>query len=118
MLKTIGGVNGSSDGKKILEPVVHSLISPKYLSAISWTGRGKKNERKIALSGYVNTLNLITLTLNKADDRFDHLKTITNLKYKILKYAHAKFGEHPKSTYTSVSYDRSGSASPSSSVSR
>lgn len=115
VLKAIGGANGRGDGNKILEPVVHSLISPTFLSSISWTGRGKKNEKKIALSLYENAVNLISFTLNKADSHFNHLKTVNNLKYKIIKYAQSKFGERPTS---SASNDDAGSSSPISSASR
>lgn len=66
-VRAIGGNNGNSDGFEVLEKIVHSLISPQYLSSISWTGRGKANEKKVALSGYTNIMNLITLTVHKAD---------------------------------------------------
>lgn len=99
VLKFIGGVNGNNDGEKVLEPVVHSLISPKFLSSISWTGRGRGKERKISLNFYENLVNLITLIVNKADTKFSQLKTLNTLKYKIIKYAQTKFGDRdPSST--------------------
>lgn len=89
VLKFIGGVNGNNDGEKVLEPVVHSLISPKFLSSISWTGRGRGKERKISLNFYENL----------ADTKFSQLKTLNTLKYKIIKYAQTKFGDRdPSST--------------------
>lgn len=68
-------------------------MTPAFLSSISWTGRGKGKEKKIPLNGYVNILNLITLTLNKADASYNQLKTENDLKYKIIKYAAAKYGD-------------------------
>lgn len=72
---------------------MHTIITPAFLSSISWTGRGKGKEKKIPLNGYVNILNLITLTLNKADASYNQMKTEYDLKYKIIKYASAKYGD-------------------------
>lgn len=93
ILQTIGGSAGKSNGTKVLEPLVHALIAPNFLSNISWTGRGKGKEKKIALNAYVKLLNLITVTLNKADKSYNQLKTENDLKYKIIKYATAKYGD-------------------------
>lgn len=94
MLKVIGGVNGKCDGRKILEPVVYSLIAPSFMCKISWTGRAGKGEpRKIPLSKYINVVNLIAFTLNKADRRYTQLKTENKLKYTIIKNVNAKFGD-------------------------
>lgn len=92
-LQSIGGSTGKSNGAKLLEPLVHSLITPTFLSSISWTGRGKGKEKKIALNAYVKLLNLITVTLNKADKSYNQLKTENELKYKIIKYARTEYGD-------------------------
>lgn len=92
-VKGIGGESGSSDGLKVLEKIVHSLISPHYLPSVSWTGRGKGNEKKVALSKFINVLYLITQSVNKADSSYNYDKSIQKLKYTILKHAPAKFGK-------------------------
>lgn len=71
---------------------MHAIIEPTFLPSISWSGRGRGKELKIALSKYTKIVNLIAEILNKADENFDQLKTIQCLKYKIIKYAPAKFG--------------------------
>lgn len=96
VLSEIGGTRGNSDGSKVLEPVVHALIAPVFLPSISWSGRGRGKEIKISLSKYTRIINLIVETLNKSDRKFDHLKTTKDLKYRILKYAPAKFGQKEK----------------------
>lgn len=93
VIEAIGGTNGSADGLKVLEKIVHSLISSQFLPSISWTGRGKGNERKIALSKYINLMNAITVTACKADVNFTSDKSTHKLKYTILKHAPSKFGK-------------------------
>lgn len=79
-----------------MEPVVHALIAPDFLPSISWSGRGRGKEEKIALSKYTKLINLIVETVIRADATFDNLQTIKSLKYKILKYAPAKYGSKEK----------------------
>lgn len=93
ILKCIGGTAGKSNGAKVLEPLVHALITPTFLCSISWTGRGKGKEKKIPLNGYVNVLNLITLIMNKADKSYNQLMVEKDLKYKIIKHATTKYGD-------------------------
>lgn len=71
---------------------MHALIEPAFLPSISWSGRGRGKEMKIPLSKFSNTVNLIALALEKADKKFDQLETIKCLKYKVIKYAPAKYG--------------------------
>lgn len=92
ILSEIGGTRQNSDGSKVLEPVVHALIAPDFLPSISWSGRGRGKESKIALSKYTRITNLIGEVVNLADGNFDQIKTLKDLKYKILKYAPAKYG--------------------------
>lgn len=95
ILTCIGGSRGKSNGSRIIEPVVHSVIEPAFLPSISWSGRGREKDEKIALSKYSNIINLISLVTNKADKNFTQLDTTKALKYKIIKYAPAKFGKKP-----------------------
>lgn len=80
----------------MIEAVVHTLIDPGFLPAISWSGRGRGKEEKIALSKYSNVTKLIVEVMNKADRNFDQLKTLNALKYKVIKYAPAKYGSKQK----------------------
>lgn len=89
----IGGVNGSEDGCRVLEKLVHSLIDPLFLPNVSWTGRGKGKERKVSLCGYSHLINFIVVTVNKADTNFTEDKVNQKLKYTILKHAPSKFGK-------------------------
>lgn len=97
VLKDVGGDKGASIGDKVIEPVVYALIEPAFLANISWTGRGKGNERKIALKKFVNITNLITFTINKADNRCVQDDILKLLKYKVLKYASVKGKDEPTS---------------------
>lgn len=96
LLTAIGGTRGKSNGAKVIEAVVHTLIDPAFLPAISWSGRGRAKEEKIPLSKYSNVTNLIAEVMNKADRSFDQLKTLNSLKYKVIKYAPAKYGSKQK----------------------
>lgn len=93
-MTVIGGTGGNSDGTKVLEPVVHALIEPSFLPSISWTGRGRGKEMKIALSKYTKITSMIIDVLNKADRKFDQTTTIKSLKYKIIKHAPTKYGSN------------------------
>lgn len=98
----IGGTHSNSDGSKVLEPIVHALIAPEFLPSISWSGRGRGKEVKIALTKYIRITNLIAEVVNLADGNFGQLRTLKDLKYKILKYAPAKFGSKDKSNQNDV----------------
>lgn len=102
ILTEIGGTGQNSDGSKVLEPIVHALIAPEFLPNISWSGRGRGKELKIALSKYTRIINLIAEIVNMADGNFDHLRTLKDLKYKILKYAPAKYGSKDRTNQSDV----------------
>lgn len=87
-----GGRHGKADGKKVLKPVVHALISTVFLPYISWTGRGCGKEKKISLKNYVAIISLISEVLYLADRKFDESTTLKNLKYNIIKHAPANYG--------------------------
>lgn len=94
ILTKIGGEKGNAQGAKIVEPLVHALITPKMLATISWSGRsGKGKEKKIPFSKYNNTINLITSICNKADSKYTSDECVKDIKYKILKYAQGKYGD-------------------------
>lgn len=93
---------------KILDPLVHAVITPTFLTFISWTGRGKGKERKIPLNKYIHVVNLIALTMNKADAKYNQLKTETDLKYKIIKHAVTRY------TNSTSKIDDQNCASPAS----
>lgn len=92
LLTDIGGTRGKSNGKKVIDAVVHSLIDPTFLPSISWSGRGRAKEEKIALSKYTRLTKFIHEVMSKADRNFDYQKTLNVLKYRVLKYAPAKYG--------------------------
>lgn len=75
-----------------VEKVVHHLICPEYLPSMSWTGRGKGKEKKVALSSFIHIVNFICVTVNKIDKKLTDEKVKYILKYKILKHAPTKFG--------------------------
>lgn len=90
VLKNIGGDTGASDGNTIIESVVYALIDPVFLGNISWSGRGGKNETKIALKKKPNINNLIIYTIGKADGKLNSKDILKLLKYKVLKRAGKK----------------------------
>lgn len=99
VLKKIGGESGDSNGAKVLEPLVLAIMKPELLLQISWTGRaGKGKEKKIALQKYGRIMKLITSLCEKADRNYKAAKSTEDLKYKILKYAQAKYGNDTIST--------------------
>lgn len=94
----IGGCSGKAEAVKVLEPLVHSLISPKMLAATSWSGKGKPGEKKIPLSQYQNIIHLISTVCREADDSYTHMKCVDDLKYRILKYAVGKYADISRSS--------------------
>lgn len=92
ILQKIGGVDGKGNGVKMLEPLIHAIIEPKMLANISWTGRGKGNEKKIPMSAHVNIVRLITSLCEKADSSYLPKDCQRDIVYKILKHAVTKFG--------------------------
>lgn len=102
VVKNVGGDRGASMVDDVIEPVVYALVEPEFLARVSWTGRGKPNEKKIALSQYVNITNFITLTINKASGT-TQTEIIRLLKYKVLKYAAARATSSSNSGYSGLS---------------
>lgn len=86
----IGGDKGSANGFSVLEKLMHSLISSNYLQSISWTGRGKGKERKVALSTFEHVINFITVMVKKADANYSSDKVQHDITYEILKRAPSK----------------------------
>lgn len=76
-----------ANGIKVLGKVAHLLISPAFLPAISWTGRGKEKERKIALRKYDHLVEFIIQIVKKADSRLSSDEILEGIKYNILKRA-------------------------------
>lgn len=76
---------------------MHSLISTRFLADISYTGKGKQKERKVALCRYTHVLEFIQITTNKADNSFNDAVFKDKLIYGILKRAPSKYGGSSKS---------------------
>lgn len=93
VLQKIGG-DGRVDGKKMLEELVNSIITPKMLSNITWSGRaGKGKDKKIALQKYKNIVALMTSLTGEFAAKYTTVQCLKDLKYKILKYAYDKHQE-------------------------
>lgn len=80
----------------MIEKIVHSLISSRFLPDISYTGKGKQKERKVALCRYSHVLDFIKITTNKADEKFTDAQFKDKLIYGILKRAPSKYGGSSK----------------------
>lgn len=90
------GADGNAYGDLVLEKIVHSVISPPYLKDISWTGKGKQKERKIALCKFNYIIDFIKSITFKADKSFTEAKFKDKLIYGILKRAPSKYGATSK----------------------
>lgn len=91
-IERIGGDNGDADGEVVLEKIVHCLISPTFLPQISWTGRGKQKEKKVAFCRLTHLIDLIKVTTMKSDGSFTDAQFKDKLIYGILKRAPSKYG--------------------------
>lgn len=89
--------DGNVDGELVLEKIVHSLINPRYLKDISYTGKGKQKERKVALCKFIYVLDFIKSITFKADRSFSQTQFNSKLIYGILKIAPSKYGTSGKS---------------------
>lgn len=83
----------NADGFEVLQKLVLCLISSSFLPFVSWTGRGKGNERKVALCNYLHIRDFLTKTVCRADKSYNEEKITRKLTYTILKHAPAKFGK-------------------------
>lgn len=94
----IGGDSGDSDGSKVLQPIIHTLIATNLLPSITWSGRTSKGkEKKIPLEKYSNILRLIYSLCHLSDSSYPYQTCEHDLKYKVIKYAHGKYA-HDKTT--------------------
>lgn len=91
-IERIGGDKGDADGEIVLERIVHCLISPTFLPQISWTGKGKQKEKKVALCRLTHLIDLIKVTTVKSDRSFTDAQFKDKLIYGILKRAPSKYG--------------------------
>lgn len=92
----IGGDDGNAEGEIVLERIVCSLISPTFLPVISWTGKGKQKERKVALCRFTHLIDFIKVMTFKADNSFTEAQFRDKLIYGILKRAPSKYGASSK----------------------
>lgn len=98
ILTKIGGSKGDTEGDKVLELLMHAIIAPKMLAAISWSGRaGSGKPKKIPLKKYHNTVSLISSLCRKADRKYTHEEILYDVKYKVLKYAAKHIGDDVQS---------------------
>lgn len=114
----IGGVNGETGGFQVLEILMQTLISPSYLPSISWTGRGKGKERKTALNSFTQTVNIITVTVMKADSSYSSKKVQEAITYEILKRAPNKYGQDRSTTINKRNTRKTSVSSESSTLSQ
>lgn len=71
---------------------MQALINTSYLPEISWTGRGKKKERKVAFSRFTHLIDFIKVMTLKADNEYSDDQVDYRLTYHIFKRAPSKFG--------------------------
>lgn len=96
-------LDGGEAVDKVLERMTHYLIKPSFLPQISWTGRGRGKEKKIALSAFVQIVNFIAISMNKIDKNYKYKNVVSDLTYGILKRAPSKFGKPKESDQISSS---------------
>lgn len=111
LVEKVGGDKGTADGFKVLDNIMRAIINPSFLPSMSWTGRGKGKEQKIAFNGYPNLFNMITVAVMKADSQYDSTKVQEAITYEVLKRAPSKFGRKAKSRNVRTSSVSSESSS-------
>lgn len=93
LVEKVGGDKGTADGFKVLNNIMRTIINPSLLPFISWTGRGKGKEQKIAFNVYRNLVNMITVAVMKADSQYDSTQVQESLTYEVFKRAVSKYGK-------------------------
>lgn len=87
----IGGQSGDAKGVAVLEPLAYTLISPQFMAKITWSGRaGKGQGKKIALQSFANLVRFMYVICQKAERCYTHDSFLSDLKYKVIEYAHSK----------------------------
>lgn len=79
-------------GSRATERLVYHLIDPSFLPKISWTGRGKGTEKKIALCRFTYIVNFITNNILKSNKITE--KEFDREFKNVLKRAPSKFGKN------------------------
>lgn len=87
ILEKVGGIDGTADGMSTLKSIVSYIINPGFWSQISWTGRGKKDEKKIPLRRYVHLVNFVSVLCFKADETLTKKEVRRLFTYSLLKHA-------------------------------
>lgn len=89
VLQKIGGNSGESNGEQVLVPLFTAIISPKFWSKTTWSGRsGRGQPPKIPFKMYNNVVQLICKLCRDADQSYSDEACISHIKYKILKHAY------------------------------
>lgn len=120
-MEKVGGTDGTSQGMSTLKAITAYLINPGFWHLISWTGRGKGNERKIPLRRYVHLVNFISVLGMKSDATLTKEAVQGAFTYTLLKHAPKNDDDASKSSDTSSATSSAtsppSSSSPSSSTS-
>lgn len=91
MIESLGNSTGS--GSAMLERVVHAMIEVSFLPSMSWTGKGKVKDEKIALGTFIHVINFIKVAVRRTDSSFSDEMFDGQIKYVILKRAPSKYGK-------------------------
>lgn len=86
------------------------IINPILLADISWTGRGKGDEKKIPLKRYVHIVDLLNVLARKADGKMTRRKVQKQLTYTVLKRTPGIINK--KSSPSASSSTSSGAVTP------
>lgn len=96
LLKPTKTVKGLKIGRRMVERLTYSLIHPKFLPEMSWTGRGKIGEKKIKFGKYIHIVSFLTDITLKSVRSWNYDLALHEVKYTVIKRGPSKFGDDKK----------------------
>lgn len=86
-------MDGIGCGEALIMVLFSAIIEPQMTPKISWLGRGKGPEKKIAMKKYVNTLRFMAQLCKLADNQYTASDCQKHLTYNIFKRSGTNNGD-------------------------
>lgn len=88
----INGTDGTKSGYDVISSVVDAVIHPSIQAKYTWSGKtNDKYVRKEIFKDLTEIQGLLLCVCRKADHSYSKIEFIDNIKYKVIKNAHARW---------------------------
>lgn len=90
VFKAVGGVKGESNGEEVILKISDYMFTEQLQSNMTWTGKTKKQKRKISFKSFVEIYKIFFDLSKVADKNFNANDCHRVIVYKLLKNAYKK----------------------------